>query len=73
MDELPDVHVIAINITKRLVVSEEGLGDIRNFLDEHGDDTDSPDGARWCVVEWRFGGWTSIVMDEYHAPAHGLN
>lgn len=73
MSELSDVHVIAINITKRLCVAEEGLGDIRNFLDHDGDDQDGPDGAKFAVVEWRFGGWSSIIMDEYHAPAHGLS
>lgn len=71
--DLDDVHVLAINITKRLAVAEEGLGDIRNFLDGAGQDIDTPDNAHWAVVEWRFGGWTSIPIDEYHAPTHGLN
>lgn len=71
--ELPDVHVLAINIPKRLAVADEGLGDIRNFLDKNGFETEDPKDAEWVVVEWRFGGWTSIPVDEYHAPTGGLH
>jgi hypothetical protein len=73
MSDLPDVHVLAINITQRIAVAEEGLGDIHNFLDEFADETDDVQNAKWVVVEWRFGGWTSIPMDDYHAPTHGFS
>ena len=73
MSDLPDVHVLAINITQRIAVAEEGLGDIRTFLDEFADETDDVQKAKWVVVEWRDGGWTSIPMDDYHAPTHGFS
>jgi hypothetical protein len=72
-EPLSDVHVLAINATKRVAVAEEGLGDIRCFLDFEGDEQDTPKDARWAVIEWRFGGWTTVPMDDYYAPTGGLN
>lgn len=73
MSDLPEVHVIAINVSKRAAVAEEGMGDIRCFLDKEGDETPHLDEASFAVIEWQFGGWSTVEMDDYHSPIHGLN
>lgn len=70
MAELKEIHILAINISQRLAVAEEGVGDIVNFLDEFGDETDEPD--VYATIKWRFGGWSTIDTTDYESTA-GLN
>lgn len=61
-----DIVVLAVNLFQRLAVRDDDtLGDIRTFLDDEGDETEDVDGAEWAVVEWRDGGWSTLVIDDY--------
>lgn len=65
MPKLPDLHVIALNTTIRLVVAEEGLGKIINYIDAEGDETTDVAEAEYAIVEWQFGGYSNLKLEEY--------
>lgn len=77
MSDSDEVIVQAINITKRLAVAEQGIGDIRCFLDDEGEETDEAptetNSVMFAVIEWRFGGWTTVEVDDYETSEFGLN
>lgn len=72
-DELPEIHILAINTTQRLAIAEEGLGDIRSFLDDEWDEVENKEEAAHASIEWRFGGWSTVDLDDYEDVKYGLN
>ena len=64
-EPLSDVHVMGLNVTSRLAVAKEGFGKIKCWLDSEADETPEYADAAFAVVEWDFGGFTTIPLSEW--------
>lgn len=64
---MADVVVVAINVSARMAVrADDVVGDIVNFLDPDGDETDDPEGALVAIVQWRGeGSWSPVEIADF--------
>lgn len=61
-----EVRLSAVHRRLGLVLRDDGvLGDIREYLDADGDETTDPDTAACAIVEWRDGGFSPVMLDDF--------
>lgn len=68
----PEIYIQAINLGQMLAVtSDNEVGDIRGFGFYDGDEyvECDLDEAKIAVIEWRRGGWSTVIIDEYDHDA----
>ena len=57
------VEVVACNFEQGWLLRADGVsGEIRTWLDGHGDETEDYDEARFAIVEWGDGQWSPIEL-----------
>ena len=62
-----EVNIFGLNLTERTAMTDEGeIGDIVNFIDFEGDETQDLAIAEFAIIQWRNDRmWSCTALEDY--------